>query len=165
MSSCGSTYSHLPIPVPAHLPLVGIRDAEFVSNQTVEATSAFRMLTDRGCRFSTFHTMSTMSLEAARDLSFKDLLFVLNDKLNKPNLEWARGLSIQDFLHVFNEKLDFEWARIRDIPACGPVPGPAVSLESEVSTHRPVLTPADVAVSDPGGLPRLTVLKPLHTTF
>ena len=165
MSSCGSTYSHLPIPVPAHLPLVGIRDAEFVSNQTVEATSAFRMLTDRGCRFSTFHTMSTMSLEAARDLSFKDLLLVLNDKLNKPNLEWARGLSIQDFLHVFNEKLDFEWARIRDIPACGPVPGPAVSLESEVSTHRPVLTPTDVTVFDLGGLPRLTVLKLLHTTF
>ena len=106
-----------------------------------------------------------MSLQAARDLSFKDLLLVLNDKLNKPNLEWARGLSIQDFLHVFNEKLDFEWARIRDIPACGSVPGPAVSLESEVSTHRPVLTPTDVTVFDLGGLPRLTVLKLLHTTF
>ena len=52
------------------------------------------------------------------------------------SLKAVRDLSIQDLLHALNEKLRPEYARIRDTPT--PLV-PAASLESEVSTLRPVL--------------------------
>ena len=57
------------------------------------------------------------------------------------SLEAARDLSIHDLLYLLNEKLGLEWTRIRDIPTSRPVP--TVSLESEVSTRQSVLTPSD----------------------
>ena len=78
------------------------------------------------------------------------------------SLEAVRDLSIQDLLRAVNEKLCLEYTRIRDTPTCSVL---AVSLESEVSTHQPVLAPTDVTVSDPGGPHRSTVSTPLHAIF
>ena len=76
------------------------------------------------------------------------------------SLEAARDLSIQDLLHVLNEKLSLEWARIRTIPTSYAVP--TASLESEVSTRRPILAPMR---SNSHGLHRLTASKPEHMMF
>ena len=78
------------------------------------------------------------------------------------SLEAIRDLSIQDLLRAVNEKLRLEYTRIRDPPTHSVL---AVSLESEVSTHQPVLAPMYVTVSDPGRLHRSTVSTPLHAMF
>ena len=78
------------------------------------------------------------------------------------SLEAVRDLSIQDLLRALNEKLRLEYTRIRDTPTCSVL---AVSPESEVSTHQPVLAPTDTTVSDPGGPHRSIVSTPLHAMF
>ena len=69
------------------------------------------------------------------------------------SLEAARDLSIQDLLRVLNEKLGLECARIREI--CPYQPALAASLESEVSARQQTLVPMGTAVgSDSRGLYR-----------
>ena len=80
------------------------------------------------------------------------------------SLEAARDLSIQDLLRVLNEKLGLECTRIRDIPLSRTVP--ATFLESEVSTRWLILVPTDAtAGSDSSGLYRSTFSRPEHTIF
>ena len=78
------------------------------------------------------------------------------------SLEAICDLSIQDLLRAVNEKLCLEYTRIRDTPSCSVL---AVSLESEVSTHQPVLALTDATGSDPGGPHRSIVSTPLHAMF
>ena len=58
------------------------------------------------------------------------------------SLEATHDFSIQDLLRLLNERLVSECIRMQEIS-----PSQAGSLESEVSTHRPILVPIDVAVS------------------
>ena len=55
------------------------------------------------------------------------------------SLEATRDLSIRDLLRALNEKLNLEWVQVRDTPTSSP--DPAVSLEPEVSARQLVLAP------------------------
>lgn len=58
--------------------------------------------------------------------------------------EAAHNLSIRDLLRVLSEKLGLECTRIRDIPPSHVVS--AAELEAEVSTCRPMPDPMDVVM-------------------
>ena len=76
-----------------------------------------------------------------------------------------RDLSIRDLLHALNEKLGLECTQIRDIAPSHVVP--AASLESKVSTRQPILVPSGATMGSDSSGPyyRSIASKPEHTMF